>query len=151
MIWAIYFFAALGAATLASAIVVPVLRMSDLSERYSFIASIFRVSEFLLESYLSGGRLMDTLYRQRSATIRPPGHRLLKLAEMFYSQKTYKGVFEPLLADWQNEYLEVLAAGRTRKCRLMRLQLAYYFASTVVEHACDSTLGRILRSIVGFK
>jgi hypothetical protein len=44
-----------------------------------------------------------------------PGHRLAAIAEFFYSAKTWRTVFEPLLTDMNHEYFVALAAGRRGK------------------------------------
>ena len=60
----------------------------------------------------------------------PPGVRLWKLAEFFCTQRTYKAVFEPLLADFQHEYFEALSQGRRGKALWLRVLYLWAFCKS---------------------
>ncbi len=61
----------------------------------------------------------------------PPGHRLRKFAEFFFSRKTYNEVFEPTLRDLYDEYCEALKENRLWKARWVCVRGYYSFWAAV--------------------
>ena len=58
---------------------------------------------------------------------RPPCRRLRRLAGFLYSQKTYSKVFEPIFAEFDEEYLPALAEGCQGKARMILLRIYWSF------------------------
>lgn len=70
-----------------------------------------------------GARLSSGVETRRYA-VRAPGYRFHRLAEFLYCRRTMERVFDPMLADMLDEYLEALANGRLWKARWIRFR--YY-------------------------
>jgi hypothetical protein len=67
--------------------------------------------------------------RRRRVTSRPPGHRLLAMAEVLFSPKTVALTFRPLVADWRTEIYDALNAERPLwHLRLISVRYYWYFA-----------------------
>jgi hypothetical protein len=72
------------------------------------------------------------IYSTQSSLIKEvPGWGLRKVAELFFSPKTYREVFEPTLRDLLDEYCEALAANRPWKARWVRIRGYWSFWSAV--------------------
>jgi hypothetical protein len=76
--------------------------------------------------------------------VSPPGRRLLRVAEFFFSPKTVTLTFKPLIADWQFEYFDALKEKRGKwHLRMMTLRNYWYYAK-----ACG--LSKIAKFFKGF-
>ena len=63
-----------------------------------------------------------TLRFGRNRLAKPPGFRVLTVAEFFCSPKTIDQVFEPLVSDWQEEYFAALNENRWFKARWVSIR-----------------------------
>jgi hypothetical protein len=77
--------------------------------------------------------------------IRPPGQVLHRLAGLF-SKRTRERILDPIIADMQLEYCEVLAEGRPRRLKLWLVQLRGWAAFTEAIFR-RTIVGRLLRSV----
>jgi len=59
--------------------------------------------------------------------VKPPGHNMLKLAEIVVSKKQYEAVFEPLVSDWRKEYFDALNDNR-EKAKIFFIHARYMTA-----------------------
>jgi hypothetical protein len=67
--------------------------------------------------------VIDFFLLGRPNTIkRAPGYRILAAAEFLCSPKTIDQVFEPLIADWQQEYFNALNDNRWLKARWISIR-----------------------------
>jgi hypothetical protein len=67
--------------------------------------------------------------RRAQRVVSPPGRKLLRVAEFFFSPKTVTLTFKPLIADWQFEYFEALKEKRGKwHLRMMNLRHYWYYA-----------------------
>jgi len=57
------------------------------------------------------------------AVARVPGHRTHRLVTILFSRRTCERVFEPIVADHQQEYFEALAQGETLRARWIGVRL----------------------------
>jgi len=62
---------------------------------------------------------------------RPPGLRLLSIAEFFYSPKTVKEVFNYTINDWHVEYFEALNKKEIGKARWINVRYTYAFLAAM--------------------
>ena len=62
---------------------------------------------------------------------RAPGARLLPFVRFFYSAKSVEQAFEPIYADFCEEYFAALAAGRKGHARWIRLRYYKDFVTAV--------------------
>ncbi len=74
---------------------------------------------------------------------RPPGFKLLYLAEFLFSRKSFTEVLEPTLRDLQEEHNEALANGRIGKARWVKHRGYFSFWSAVVALAPVSLVKRL--------
>lgn len=75
---------------------------------------------------------------------RAPGYGLLCLSGIVFGKKTKELVFEPWIADLQEEYLNAVQDGNEWQCRFIRVRgvlTAIHLALAVV---CSSTLKRLI-------
>jgi hypothetical protein len=67
--------------------------------------------------------------RESQRVFAPPGQKLLTLAEIFFSPKTVRLTFEPLIADWQFEYFEALKANfPSWRLRIISIRYCWHYA-----------------------
>lgn len=74
---------------------------------------------------------------------RPPGFKLLALADFWFSRRTYTEILEPTLRDLQDEHIEALAVGRFGKARWVALRGYCSFWSAVIALAPVSLIKRL--------
>ncbi|HEX6750020.1 MAG TPA: hypothetical protein VF092_22190 [Longimicrobium sp.] len=89
-------------------------------------------------------------YRRTGQIHRPPGFRLLAIAEFLYSAKTYHEIFEPTVADLQEEYAHAWAEERPWKARWVRLRGYWSVFSAAGVHglaSCAKTALSILKAV----
>ena len=79
---------------------------------------------------------------RKSQIQRIPGSRLLVLAELLVSRRTYENVFEPTIADLWEEYTVAVSEGRTWKSRFIRIRgyMAFFSAAWAL---CVSSVVRL--------
>ncbi len=61
----------------------------------------------------------------------PPGTKSMRLARFCYSAKTIERVFDPIYADFCEEYFAALAAGERWKARWIRFRYYKDFAKAI--------------------
>lgn len=54
-----------------------------------------------------------------------PGSLFLSFVDFFYSSRTVETIFQPLVADWRNEYFEALMKQRKWKARWISIRYRY--------------------------
>src|SRR5262249_3070085 len=82
----------------------------------------------LINRALFGGFVIETTDIPNNADIvRPPGARLLFLADFLFSAKTVDQTFKPLVADWRFEYFEALKGGQKLKARWISIRYLHSF------------------------
>lgn len=93
----------------------------------------FQLFSTALESRPSRGKAIFTQEKvlniwESQHVSSPPGTRLLKVADFFFSPDTVKLTFEPLVADWRQEYFDALNGYRFWKARWIYIRYYWYFA-----------------------
>ncbi len=58
-------------------------------------------------------------------------NNFLKIADFVFTQKTRKEVFEPIFADWQEEYFEALFKKEIGKARWVNVRYTYAFVAAM--------------------
>jgi hypothetical protein len=76
-------------------------------------------------SYCAGKTIKEFLARPTYRNA--PGATLLALAELLYSRETVERTFEPLTAEWQHEYFELLKENRRWKSLIRSMAWRYGF------------------------
>ena len=73
-------------------------------------------------------RFIDLLLTKSENIIQiPTSVKLLIICRFIYSSKTQKEVFEPIAADWQEEYFEALSKKEFLKARWINVRYTYAF------------------------
>jgi hypothetical protein len=67
------------------------------------------------------------VYPSQNHVKKAPGTTLLSIVEFLFAPKTVEGTFNPIVADWRNEFFEALKQGRTRKARWISIRYTYSF------------------------
>lgn len=70
--------------------------------------------------------------------------KILKFSRKLYSEEITKLCFEPLIADWKNEYSEAVSQNRNWKAYCISVRYAYAFVSAMFQ---QSWLGRLIEFI----
>ncbi len=81
----------------------------------------------------------------------PPGWKLLRFAETFFSKKTFSVVLEPALSDMQKEHIEALGTGHPWQARLVLLRGYFSFWSAVFAQLPISLIRRVYEVWVATK
>jgi hypothetical protein len=76
--------------------------------------------------------------------IKPKRFILLKISEIFYTGKTQKNTFEPIAADWQEEYFEALHKKEIWKAHWINIRYTYAFIMAMWQ---KSPLGDLLEYV----
>jgi len=107
--------------------ILPPAKIQDKWDASFKIAVTLLVFPFYLVTWLH--KRVDELsgLSKRQLVKRPPGTRLLQIADFLSSPTNVEQVFEPLVADWQKEYFDALQQGRTLKARWISVR--YYWRS----------------------
>ncbi|HSG39540.1 MAG TPA: hypothetical protein VLE27_07860 [Thermoanaerobaculia bacterium] len=74
---------------------------------------------------------------------RPPGSKLMEVADFFFSSKTVEKVYAPLIADLQLEYIDALSRGRRHKARWVRMRGYWSFWNAVGLQSLVSTAQKV--------
>lgn len=79
----------------------------------------------------------------------PPGMKMTEWAAIVFSRKTVERVFQPMVADFQKEHIEALAAGAP-KAVMRGIALRYWssYAMAFLYEAC-SQIGKLVKAIRG--
>jgi hypothetical protein len=96
--------------------------LTEISERIELLQKIQDIRSDYKEEILS--ILRD---RDGGQLVKPPGQTYLKIVEYVVSKKMYQSTFEPLVADWQEEYFEALDQKRGR-VKLFFVDVRYKWA-----------------------
>lgn len=64
-------------------------------------------------------------------TLKHSASNLLKISSFLFSTKTQKEIFEPIVADWQEEYFEALFKKETWKARWINVRYTYAFLAAM--------------------
>ncbi|MBA3335475.1 MAG: hypothetical protein H0T08_07690 [Acidobacteria bacterium] len=99
------------------------------------LKTVFKFIILLPASFWAGKYLvpyiLDILLSKKSLTNYAVGFRLLSIINFLYSRKNQKEVFEPLFADWQEEYFEALFKKEIWKARWINLRYTYAFLTAM--------------------
>jgi len=79
----------------------------------------------------------------------PPGTYLGRIAEFFCRRKTYRQVFEPLLAEFQHEYLEALLEDRLFHAKWLRVLYFVAFCNAAQMNLIGKLLKRLWSAFRG--
>lgn len=79
----------------------------------------------------------------RNRIQRAPGTRLMEVADFFFSKKTVEGVYAPMIADLQMEYVDALAQSRPRKAAWIRIRGCWSFWNTFALQSLVSTAQKV--------
>ena len=72
-------------------------------------------------------------------------HKLFRLIEFIFSAKTQKEIFEPLCADWQNEYFEALFKKEVWKSRWINVRYTHAFLAAMWQ---KSPIGDLIEFVI---
>ncbi len=61
----------------------------------------------------------------------PTDAKLLAISKILYSAKIQRELFEPIVADWQEEYFEALLKKEIRKARWINVRYTYAFLAAM--------------------
>ena len=117
----------------------------------SFNSRISTVIPFMIIHIIAGSIdkiinlvFFDRIVVERKVQQKTLSTELLKIASFFYSLKTTKNVFEPITADWQEEYFEALFKKEIWKARWINIRYTYAF---IVSMWQKSPIGDLLEFI----
>jgi hypothetical protein len=80
----------------------------------------------LIEHYLTIYFFIKTFISSRKRRPScPPGSKILRFVDFFFSPKTVERTFKPLVADLQLEYFEAISLGMKWKARWIRVRYSY--------------------------
>ncbi len=82
-----------------------------------------------------------------SQLTRAPGFGLLSSSEFFFSKKTYTTVLEPVISDFQVEYIEALSQGRLLKARWVLVRGYSSFWTTALLQIPTALLGQLAKAL----
>ena len=77
----------------------------------------------------------------------PFSHKSLKITAFFYSGKTQKEVFVPIVADWDEEYFEALSNKEIWKARWINMRYTYAFIIAIWQKSPIGDLIEFIRKI----
>lgn len=69
----------------------------------------------------------------------------LKISNFLFSFKNQKEVFEPIAADWQEEYFEALFKKEIRKARWINVRYTYAFLAAMIQ---KSLIGNLIEFVI---
>jgi len=105
---------------------------------------LFEVDRKIIELLLNFKAAIKEFLAIKSEISLPLSQKLLKLTALFYSLKTQKEVFEPIVADWQEEYFESLFKKEIWKARWVNVRYTYAFLGAMWQ---KSPLGDLIEII----
>jgi hypothetical protein len=116
------------------------------------IDGLVRAAENLMHGARAGRlvppRAPPARSRERRVRIaRPPGARVLQIAEFLVSRRVYETVFAQLVHDMREEVFEATSAGRPWQARVARMRGYLAFGATALAVAVESPLGRLVRAV----
>jgi len=104
-----------------------------------------------LESFAENWRdqtlsIINSLYKEKEKKkiFLSPSNKLLTISSFFYSPKTQKEVFEPIVAEWQYEYFEDLRNKRFGRAKCTNLRWTYHFIAAMLQ---KSPIGDLIEFI----
>src|SRR5215213_3780493 len=102
----------------------------------------FRFTGFLLGIAYSIAKLKN---KKAFKVVTPYRYKLLKLSIFLFSAKTQKEVFEPSIADWQEEYFEALFKKEIWKARWINMRYTYAFLAAMWQ---KSPVGDLVQFVI---
>lgn len=101
---------------------------TDVSTKtYIFISeSLENYVYILMFATMLSAFMLDSL-AHKSFLNKPRHYKLFKISEFLYSTKTQREIFEPVIADWQEEYFEALSKEEVWKARWINVRYTYAF------------------------
>lgn len=78
----------------------------------------------------------------------PPGYRFRNFLSVIYPRKVFERVFAETLTDMEIEHFDALAENKLLLARWIVVRGHLIVVKVMVEHAFDSTLGKLIRDIV---
>jgi hypothetical protein len=103
--------------------------------------SISSVQEFTMYVIAKASESYDNANEVRLSY---SGYKYLNITSFFYSPRTQKEIFEPIIADWQEEYFEALSKKETWKSRWINVRYTYAFLGAMWQ---KSPLGNLIEFI----
>ena len=91
----------------------------------------------------TGFEKISHAYFDDKKIIRPPGDKLFNILEFLYTKKNFERIFEPMIADMQEEYFEALSAKRIWKTRWIHLRGIISLLVAITYHPTVSLMKRI--------
>jgi len=76
-----------------------------------------------------------------------PTNNFLKIGQFLFSEKNYIKVFEPIIADWQEEYFEALNKKEICKARWINARYTYAFLAAMFQKSPIGDLIEFIRKI----
>ncbi len=98
-----------------------------------FINSFLTIRKILLKDLTESGRLTNIEF--------------VYIIRFLYSSKTRKEIFEPIIADWQEEYFEALFKKEIWKARWINVRYIYAFLGAMWQ---KSPIGDLIEFIIKF-
>lgn len=92
--------------------------------------------------------LISSLGFNRPKLIRPPGTGLLAITDFFFSKKTQEKVFEPVVAEIQDEYFAALDKKRFQKALWIRVRLIWSFWVAVLTETDISQVAKLIQKLI---
>ncbi len=109
---------------------------------------VFKIVILIPISYWIGKYLifniMNIVFSTKTLFIYSSSSKFLSLINFLYSTKTKKEVFEPIVADWQEEYFEALFKKEIWKARWINVRYTYAFLITMLQ---KSPIGDLIEFI----
>jgi hypothetical protein len=78
--------------------------------------------------------IFDSYYNDGINIVSAPGNKLLKISNFLYSIKDQKEIFNPAIADWQEEYFQALSKNEIWKARWINVRYVYAFLATMFKN-----------------
>ncbi len=73
----------------------------------------------------------------------PPETQLVRIASFLFSSIEIERIFEPIIADWHEEYFQAYNAGRILKATLISLYYRYKLAQTMGLKMCFTLMSTV--------
>jgi len=83
--------------------------------------------------------------------IKPPGSRVLQIAQFCYSRKKYERIFLQTAADMREEYFEACSAGQIWKARWVHVRGVWSFYAAVLTDIPLSVVGLVVKLWIAAK
>ena len=122
-------------------------REAKLMKRAERLTAILERAEQLAARVRERAEVWTTV-KAKQRIRRPPGFKLLGIAEFFSPPETYANVFEPVIRDFQDEQLKALAKNRPWKASFVQVR-GYASFWSAVSAQISSSLVKVLKKAIG--